>query len=83
MKFWIIMALLGLSFALVADRFHKVYTVRVTFCDNRKPITIKVYDFSPPNNDDISNSGYWQPLTTWNDYLNVCELKTIAEEDMP
>ena len=55
----------------------KLYTVEITFCDNRphKTVTTEAIDIS---NNDISTMDVAVPC--WRGYLNVCDLKVLKIE---
>jgi hypothetical protein len=55
------------------------YTVKLTYCDNRKPDTITVTEYSEPGKWEINN--YKRAVPEWRNYLNVCDLKVIARTD--
>lgn len=61
--------------ALECEKKEHCYTVELTFCDARKPITINVYQTEPPSNADIRT--YNEALSSYAGYKNVCEIKIL------
>jgi len=55
------------------------YTVKITYCDPRKPDTVVVTEYSEPGNWEIQNRN--RSLSEWRNYFNVCDLKVIARTD--
>ena len=64
--------LLGVWIIFVSQHY---YLVKVTFCDSRKPVIIRVVQIFPPDNKDIEN--YHLASPEYEGYLNVCDVKTL------
>lgn len=75
---WIFIILATITSSLyIVQSNSKKYLVRVDFCDNREPVTIKVNALWAPDNSDIST--YKEAVPRYKGYLNVCNVTTISK----
>ena len=56
------------------------YTVQLTFCDKRPPVTITVTHSEEPSTHDIHTYGYQYSVPEYEGYLNVCSIKVLNKK---
>ncbi len=83
MKFHCILCLLIVGFiCFLFEQPHHHYLVKITFCDNRKPIIETVPEglYGSPCDEDIEITRD-RPIPCYCHYLNVCAIESIKQVD--